>query len=122
MLIYFYSIFVIILIFILAYWYGRKTRQWKWSEYFLMAVGPVIGAILLSWTEGFQIITYFIACGFIGLLGEFVLGLFCHKILGRRLWSYRKCSLLGYTSLLTFPFWGGGGIVFLTLAKLLNLI
>lgn len=116
-----YPFLVIFLIFVLAYWYGRKTKEWKWSEYFLMALGPIAAVLLLAWHEDSKIIIYFIFSSFIGFTAEFILGLFCHKILGRRLWKYSKFSIFGYTSLLTLPFWGGAGILFLSLARLLNL-
>jgi len=120
-IIYLYYFLIVGLFIALAYWYGHKTKEWRWSEYFLMTLAPFAGMIFLAWLEGFKIIIFFILSGLVGLTGEFVLGFSCDKILGRKLWRYSKLSLSGYTSLLTLPFWGGAGILFLILAKLLSL-
>lgn len=119
--IYFYSVIIIFVGFIFAYWYGRKTKEWKWSEYFFMATAPFAGMILLTYFEGIEILIFFLLSSFIGFIAEYTLGLLCEKTLGRRLWVYKKLNLGGHTSLLSLPFWGGAGIIFLSLVKILNL-
>ncbi len=119
--VYLYSVIAIVLMFIFAYWYGRKTKEWRWSEYLFMAAAPFIGMITLAYFEGTRIITFFLLSALVGFIAEFLLGLLCEKTLGRKLWIYRKLSLGGHSSLLSLPFWGGAGIIFLALARLLNL-
>lgn len=115
------SIIVAYLVLIFAYWYGRKTKEWKWSEYFLMALGPFVGLVILALLEGSKVIIFFVLSAAVGFLAEFTFGLLFDKTLGRKLWLYKKCAVKGYTSPLSLPFWGAAGIIFLALAKLLNL-
>ena len=111
----------ILIVYIFTYFYGRKTKAWVWKEYLLIALGPVLGILSLSFVVGFEVLLYFLLCGLFGLLGELILGLFCEKVLGRKLWEYKKYPLIGgHTSLLNFPFWAGGGMLFLLLAKLVK--
>jgi len=119
-IIHIYYCLISFLVIALAYWYGHRTKEWKWSEYFLMALAPIIGVGFLAWFEGEKIIIYFILSSLAGTMGEFLLGFFCDKILGKKMWKYSKWDIFGYTSILMIPFWGGAGIVFLTLAKLLK--
>ncbi len=104
---------------IFAYIYGRKTKQFKWSEYFVILILPFIGLILLIWQEGIKILWFYLTCCFIGNLGEHTLGYAFHKILGHRLWTYHRLTKGGYTSLMSWPFWGMAGILFLSLYKLI---
>ncbi|MDD5146399.1 MAG: hypothetical protein PHN39_01480 [Candidatus Pacebacteria bacterium] len=106
---------------VFTYFYGRKTREWRWSEYFLVAISPLLATLVLVYFKGAMILLYFFLCGIIGSLGELFLGVFCKKILGQQLWFYTKLPLLGgHTSLLNFPFWAGGGMLFFLLAQLFN--
>lgn len=116
--IFYYSLFTgLVLIF--AFCYGRKTKKWRWSEYFFVAIAPLAGALSVAYFEGLKVLAYFFICGIVGSIGELILGLFCEKVLGRKLWFYTKLPLLGgHTSLLNFPFWAGGGMLFFLLAKI----
>ena len=120
-IIYFYYVLIVGLFIALAYCYGRRTKEWKWSEYFLLALAPFVGTAFLAWFEGFKIIIFFALSGIAGFSGEIIMGFFSEKIFEKRLWSYERLSVGGHTSLLTLPFWGGAGIMFLILAKLLGL-
>jgi hypothetical protein len=106
---------------VFTYFYGRKTKEWRWSEYFLVAISPLLATLVLVYFKGIMVLFYFLLCGIIGSLGELFLGLFCEKVLGQKLWFYTKLPLLGgHTSLLNFPFWAGGGMLFFLLAKLVT--
>lgn len=120
-IIYLYYFLIVGLFIVLAYWYGRRTKEWKWSEYWLLTLAPFGGLAFLAWFEGPKIVLFFVLSGLAGFLGEIIMGLFSEKIFGQKLWRYEKLSIGGHTSLLTLPFWGGAGIIFLILAKLLNL-
>ena len=54
-------------------------------------------------------------------MAEYIFGFLFHKTLGQKLWVYRKGAVDGYTSLLAIPFWGMAGIIFLAIAKVLDL-
>lgn len=95
-----------------AYLFGRKTKRFKWSEYISLIFVPVAGSLSLTYFYGKQVIYYFLICSVVGFLLEYIIGLAYHKTLNRRLWTYGRFSVQGYTSLLTFPMWGVAGIVF----------
>lgn len=118
-----YAFLVIVAVLIFAYFYGRKTRKWRWSEYFLMAFAPLGGAIFLSYYEGPKVLVFFFWSAWIGTILELALGWLSEKTLGRKMWvyNYSKLSLGRYTSLLVMPFWGGAGLVFWLLAQLFGL-
>ena len=107
--------------FYLAYQYGKKTTEFKWSEYFATLILPFMGLILLIYYEGIQILWYYFLCCFAGNFVEHIGGYGLHKVLGHRLWTYHRLTIGGYTSLLSWPYWGMIGIVFLSLYKLINL-
>jgi uncharacterized membrane protein len=66
-------------------------------------------------------LAYFLLCSVAGSLAEYIFGFLFHKTLGQKLWVYRKGAVDGYTSLLAIPFWGMAGIIFLAIAKVLDL-
>lgn len=120
-IIYSYYILIISLFIALAYWIGGRTKQWRWSKYFLLTLSPFAGMVFLTWFEGPKIIAFFVLSSVGGFFAEIAMGFLAEKILGQRLWTYQKFSIKGHSSLLTLPFWGGGGIIFLILAKLLKM-
>lgn len=117
-LIYLYYFAVSLLMILVAYLYGRKTKEWKWSEYFVLSLAPLAGLTFLIYLDGFKMILFFLACCLGGFCAEFFLGFFGEKILGQKMWIYQKFSVLGYTSLLSLPFWGGLGLAFWILGRL----
>lgn len=86
-----------------------------------MIFWPILGVLVLSYFEGIRILLYFLICGVIGFILEIRLNLNFEKILGEKFYIYKKLTLKGYSSILTLPFWGTAGIVFLTIAKMLRL-
>lgn len=106
---------------IIAVWYGRRTEGWRWSEYFMMIAGPIIGVLALTYFEGLMVLFYFLACMVLGFVLEIRLAQNFEKILGEKFYIYKKLTYKGYSSILALPFWGAAGIVFLTIAKFLGL-
>ncbi|MCK4918407.1 MAG: hypothetical protein KAS02_01320 [Candidatus Pacebacteria bacterium] len=115
------SIIIIFLGFYLAYLYGRKTKQFKWSEYISLVTPPTLIVFIYLYLEGINILKLYIISAIIGSILEYVLGLAYHKTLNKQLWTYNRLSLHGYTSLLSLPFWGAGGILFWRLSVLVGL-
>lgn len=107
--------------FYLAYLYGRKTKTFRWSEYFLLISAPVLSSLSLAYFYGIKIIYLFVISSIVGFILEYLLGLAYHKTLNRKLWTYGKYNLRGYTSYLTFPMWGVAGIIFWLLSKKIGL-
>ncbi|MCL4387393.1 putative ABC transporter permease, partial [Patescibacteria group bacterium] len=65
-------------------------------------------------------LTLFIYSGFVGTLAEFLTGKYFHRLFGIKLWTYRYGNLGEYTSIFSFPYWGGSAFVFISLAKALG--
>ena len=102
----------------LAYLYGHKIKRFRWSEYIILLVVPVIGCLGLSYVYGIKIIYLFALSAIVGFTLEYSLGFAYHKTLNKHLWYYNRLSVGdGYTSLLTFPMWGVAGVVFWLLSQ-----
>jgi uncharacterized membrane protein len=117
------TIFIVItfLGFYLAYLYGRKTKEFRWREYFAIIVWPVSFILVLSYVINIRILSLFVVSCFVGFVLEYIIGLAYHKTLNRRLWTYSRLDLDGYTSLLTIPMWGSAGVIFWYVSKLVGL-
>ncbi len=106
----------------LAYLYGRKVKRFRWREYALLLLVPVIGCLGLSYLYGVKVVYLFVTSALVGFALEYALGLAYHKTLNRHLWFYSRLSVgNGYTSLLTFPMWGVAGVVFWLLSQSIGL-
>ena len=119
----FWYIFVILgfLGFYLAYLYGRKTTEFRWSEYIAMIILPVLFVLFLSFYFDIKILYMFLVSSAIGFVAEGLMGFAYDKILNKRLWTYNRLDIKGYTSFLSIPLWGIAGVVFWFLSKLIGL-
>jgi len=117
--------FIFILItftgFYAAYLYGRKTKEFKWSEYAAIMIWPILFVVALAYFIDMRIVSLFIVSIFVGFVLEYILGFTYHKVLNRRLWTYGRLSIGGYTSLLTLPMWGVAGVIFWFISKMVGL-
>jgi len=107
--------------FYLAYRYGRKTKRFKWSEYMALLIWPVLFVLAFAYFVDVKILSLFLVSCFVGFVLEYILGFAYHKTLNKKLWTYKRLSLNGYTSLLSIPFWGVAGVVFWFLSKMVGL-
>lgn len=116
-------VFILIMLvgFYLAYLYGRKTRQFRWSEYTAIIILPIISIFVFAYLIDIKIINVFVISSFVGFVLEYILGLTYHKTLNKRLWTYNIFSIRGYTSLLSIPIWGIAGVTWWFLIKMLGL-
>ena len=104
----------------LAYLYGRQVKRFRWSEYVALLATPVGICAYIAYVHGIKIVYLFVSSMVVGFLLEFSLGLAYHKTLNKRLWSYSRNSVGGYTSWLTLPMWGVAGIVFWLLSTMIG--
>lgn len=109
--------FIFIFGLVFASWYGRKTKKFRWSEYVLLIIFPVLALIWLSKIFGVIIWNIYLVSMLAGEMLEYFVGWAYHKTEGKRLWEYKRASISGYTSWLSLPFWGIAGILFFLLAK-----
>ncbi len=105
-------LFVLCLGCVSAYYYGRHTKKFRWSEYVAIFIAPLFLVLLYAWYIDTLIFKLFIASACLGFVTEYLLGLAYHKTLNKRLWNYSRLSLNGYTSLLSIPLWGIAGVLF----------
>lgn len=107
--------------FYLAYLYGRKTKNFHWNEYIVIIILPLIGVFVFAYLIDIKILVLFIISSFAGFIFEYILGFTYHKTLNKRLWTYNRLSINGYTSLLSIPFWGIAGVAFWFFSKIIGL-
>ena len=101
--------------FFLAYLYGRKTKQFRWSEYIAVIILPLLGTVLIGILYDVKVFLLFFYGAITGFILEYILGLTYHRTLNKRLWIYGsdRFSLPGgYTNWLTIPMWGIAAVVF----------
>jgi len=116
-------IFILIMLigFYLAYLYGRRTKKFRWSEYFAIISLPIIFIIIFAYFINVKIIILFFISSLFGFLLEYIIGLTYHKALNKKLWTYDRLSFKGYNSFLSVPLWGIAGVSFWLLSKVLGL-
>lgn len=107
--------------FYLAYLYGRKTKNFHWNEYIAIITLPLIGVFVFAYLVDIKILVLFVISSFAGFIFEYILGFAYHKTLNKRLWTYNRLSINGYTSLLSIPFWGTAGVAFWFFSKIIGL-
>ena len=107
--------------FYLAYLYGKKTNNFRWSEYIAIIITPIAFIIFLTFYYDFAILKMFVVSAVVGFLAEGFIGFVYDKVLNKRLWTYNRFSIKGYTSFLSIPLWGVGGVVFWFIGKLIGL-
>ncbi len=107
--------------FYIAYIYGRETKRFRWSEYIVMIMFPIICVLVMVYFYGIKILNLFVVSCFAGFFLEYIIGLAYHKTLNKRLWVYDRLSVQGYTSLLSIPLWGIGGVTFWFISKMIGL-
>ena len=107
--------------FFLAYLYGRKTEEFRWSEYIAIITVPILFIVYLVAYYEFAILKLFMASAFLGFTAEGIIGFVYEKVLNKKLWTYNRFGVKGYTSYLSIPLWGIGGVVFWFISKLVGL-
>jgi uncharacterized membrane protein len=101
--------------------YGRKTKKFKWSEYWLLLAAPLLCCASLLYWFGIKILYLFLVSMIIGIFLEYILGYGYHMTLNKRLWTYSRYSLNGYTSWLVLPMWGIAGVAFWLIIRMIGL-
>lgn len=97
-------------------------RQFSWPGYIGLLVVPIWGFLYLLITQGRVIVYFFFIFAILGPFFEYLLGLLSHRLVGVKLWSYYQYDIQGYTSWLTIPLWGLGGLVLWATCRILGLI
>jgi MFS-type transporter involved in bile tolerance (Atg22 family) len=98
-------IFIVISLvgFLLAYLYGRKTTNFRWSEYLAIIIAPLLFIVFLGIYFDKKILLVFSASAVVGFIAEGIVGFVYEKVIGQRLWTYNYLSVKGHTSILSIP-------------------
>lgn len=95
-----------------------KEHHFTFGKYLFLLLGPLMGTGLLISQGNLVLINVFLTFSIVGTFIEYAIGFFYHGIIGQRLWTYHRYPIGNrYTSFLSIPFWGLGGILFWLLAK-----
>lgn len=104
----------------LAVWYGKDTKKFSWKEYAAVAALPSLSLLWVWYRMGIVALYLYVITCISGPILEYVLGWAYHKTIGKRLWTYNKSYLNGYTSFLVIPYWGLVGICVLALTEIVR--
>lgn len=81
---------------------------------------PLVALFVLVFFKGISILEVFLLFAFCGPILEWLIGYAYHAFIGQNLWTYHRYAITGYTSFLTLPFWGIGGVLFYMLAQVIH--
>jgi len=115
------SVVIIIIGHLIAWIYGRKTEQFSWLEYFLILLPLGLSVAIFYLTVNAKIIYLVFYSAIFGTIFEHIIGVVYHKVLNKPLWSYNRLTWKGYTSMLSIPLWGFGGLVFWVISQFIGL-
>lgn len=96
-----------------------KQYHFKFSRYLFYLLFPIIAIVYSLIYTGSTIIYIFLIFSVVGTALEWLAGFTYHMVVGQRLWTYHRFSIGGYTSLLSIPLWGLGGVFFWLLQKII---
>ncbi len=94
-----------------------RNVHFSLGRYAFLMLSPLLTILLFSIKQNINLTTIFISFSLAGTTLEWLVGYSYHQIVGQRLWTYHRYSLKGYTSLLSIPLWGLGGVLFWLMAK-----
>lgn len=83
---------------------------------------PIWGIIALAVAEKSAYVPLFIYSAIIGTTLEYTVGKAFHALWGVKIFVYKHGALGDYTSIYSIPYWGGAGVVFAVVAKLVGIL
>ena len=99
-------------------WYGRSTKQFRWSTYILLVTTASTPVLWLYIVYGMPVLYFYVLSCIWGPLVEYGIGRAYHVALGERMWMYHRYSFGGHTSYLIIPFWGVFGVMCMAAGKI----
>ncbi len=122
----FYLLFVVggVLVETLAtkLYFGLTKRHlhkshFRFARYFFLLTFPLVGTLVVINFQGLSLLKIFLVFSLIGPFFEWLVGFSYYQVVGARLWTYKKFTYLGHSSLLAAPLWGMAGVLFWLLAQ-----
>lgn len=86
----------------------------------LMSI-PIFGVIFLVMSKQYNYAELFLLAAVVGTVAEYIFGRFFQHIEGKRVWTYNIATIGGYTSIFSIPYWGGAGLLFVLVAKMIGI-
>ncbi|MBI3558975.1 hypothetical protein HY085_01135 [Candidatus Gottesmanbacteria bacterium] len=97
----------------------HKTHYFPVSKFLYFLIFPLISILFVASQLQIPIILGFLIFSIVGTTAEYFLGYSFYQIVGRKLWTYHTYPIGGYTSWLSVPLWGVGGIIFWLISRLI---
>ena len=94
-----------------------RSIHFTFGRYLFLMIIPIFTILLFGMKLKIALTEIFVTFSIVGTILEYLVGFSYHEIVGQRLWTYHRYSLKGYTSLLSLPLWGLGGVLFWLLAQ-----
>lgn len=96
-----------------------KSYHFKFSRYLFYLLFPMVAIFFSFIYTDLTLIYIFFIFSLVGTALEWLAGFAYHMVVGQRLWTYHRFSIGGYTSFLSIPLWGLGGVFFWLLQKVI---
>ena len=90
-----------------------KKQHFSWWRYTLFFGVPLVtvATVLFSFKYEHSALAMFVWFAVVCTFMEWLVGFTYHRVVGKRLWTYDKFNIGGYTSWLSVPIWGILGLV-----------
>lgn len=105
--------------------FTRLTKQpfrqdhFKLGRYLLIVSLITLFALATAYFEGRGALVVFVVCAIVGPIVELLLSFSYESVVGQKLWIYYRYPIGYFTSWLTIPFWGAGGVILWLIFSLL---
>jgi hypothetical protein len=94
-----------------------KEHHYAFGKYVFFLSFPLLALLVIFYLTGQTTINVFLIFSFFGTILEWCIGYAYYQVVGQRLWTYHRYSIGSFTSFLSIPVWGLGGVMFWLLAK-----
>jgi len=85
----------------------------------MLPIWGILAVFLFDHNIG--IVMLFLLSAVVGTIFEFLTGYFFYRAFEIKIWTYKHGALGKFTSIYSIPYWGGGGLLFFGLAKIIGL-
>jgi len=94
-----------------------KEHHFTFGKYIFFLLFPFLALSVIFYLSGQSALNVFLVFCLLGTILEWCIGYSFNQVVGQRLWTYHRYAIGGYTSYLSIPIWGMGGVMFWLLAK-----
>lgn len=98
---------------------NHKTYNIVLSRYAFFLSFPIVAVLITIIQFGNSALVSFVVFAVLGTFLEWFMGFGYHRIVGGYLWTYHHYPIGKYTSVLSIPIWGMGGVLAFLLTRLI---